>query len=126
MRRTRYSPFNIFLLAAGALGCLVITFMSVMTAGFGADPVHDFASGAIAFLLYFWLLSIPAYLIMIFWSKVGSIAMWTIAGLSFGILLLIPRDWHYLGLTVPLGIEAFIFQVIDSASSPSKMEAANE
>jgi hypothetical protein len=126
MRRTRYSALNIFLLFAGGLGCLIIAFISVMTAGFGADPVHDLPSRALAFLLYFWLLSIPAYLIMFFWSKVGSVAMWTIAGLSVGILLLIPRDWHYLGLTVPLGIEAFIFHVIDSGSSPRERDVTRK
>jgi hypothetical protein len=61
---TRYVGSNIALLLVGAVVCLFTGFMAVMTAGFGADPVHDFRSGAILCDILATLLSVPFYLAM--------------------------------------------------------------
>src|SRR5271154_5126444 len=106
MTRTRYSSVNVLLLVAGTLVCFFNIFLLIMTAGFGADAVHDFRSFAVACLLCVGLLSGPAYLLMFRWSGFGSIVMWCVAlccslvALVSGILL------HFLGLVILLLIEA--------------------
>jgi hypothetical protein len=76
MTHTRYSATKIILLVAGALIALFNTFLVVMTAGFGADPVHDFRSFAAACLLDLALLSAPLYLIALRWSGVSCVGTW--------------------------------------------------
>jgi predicted membrane channel-forming protein YqfA (hemolysin III family) len=115
MTHTRYSPGNVALLVIGALiGCISV-FMSIMTAGFGADPVHDFSSFAfVAFLVLSFLL-VPVYLIMFRWCSVGAIAMWC---LLVGCLVVLVAGFGFkrIGLLVLLFIEALIFEAINSRS----------
>jgi hypothetical protein len=107
---------NIVLLAAGALVCMFNTFLLIMTAGFGADPVHDFRSLAIQWLLCVGLLSCPCFLLMLRWSRVGSIAMWCVA-LCYSLVALVGGAFfHLLGLVILLLIEALICGAIDSGS----------
>jgi hypothetical protein len=80
--KTRYVGSNIALLLVGAIVCLGTGFMAVMTAGFGADPVHDFKSAAILCDIFAALLSIPFYLVTFRWCGVGSVGAWCTALVS--------------------------------------------
>ena len=103
MTHTRYTSTNILLLVAGGIACAVVVFLCVMTAGFGADPAHDFRSGAIICFLCLALLSAPAYLTMFRWCGVGEITMWSVTGMSFAVLLVAGVLLHFLGFVVLLG-----------------------
>jgi hypothetical protein len=93
-----------------------------MTAGFGADPAHDFRSGAIICFLCLALLSAPAYLTMFRWCGVGEITMWSVTGMSFAVLLVAGVLLHFLGFVVLLAVESLIFNAIASGSRKSKTE----
>jgi hypothetical protein len=80
---TRYVGSNIALLLVGAVVCLFTGFMAVMTAGFGADPVHDFRSGAILCDILATLLSVPFYLAMFRWCGVGNVGYGALRCLVF-------------------------------------------
>jgi hypothetical protein len=112
---TRYSAGNVALLIAGGLICCVSVFLSVMTAGFGADPAHDFRSFAFTAYLLLSLLLAPIYLMMFRWCSVGAIAMWWLFGVCL-ITLLAGLFFQQLGFMVPLLIEAIIFDAINSRS----------
>lgn len=116
MTITRYTSTNIILLIAGALVCLFTVFLLIMTAGFGADPVHDFRSLAIVSFLCIGLLSIPAYLITMRWPKIGADAMWCVVVSCAVILAVGGVILHFLGLTVLLLVEALICSAIKSGS----------
>lgn len=75
MTYTRYSKSNIILLLAGFCVCILVAFLASMTAGFAADPVHDFKTLATVLLLYLAVLTVPIYGMMFRWSSLGSIAM---------------------------------------------------
>jgi DMSO/TMAO reductase YedYZ heme-binding membrane subunit len=123
---TRYSSVNIILLVAGALVCLFTNFLLIMTAGFGADPVHDYRSFAIVCLLCVGLLSAPSYLLTLRWSRIGSIAMWSVAlscsfiALAGGVIL------HFLGLVVLLLVEGLICGAINSGSQDKAAPASEQ
>ncbi len=87
LTHTRYVGSNIALLFVGTVVCAFILFMVVMTAGFGADPVHDFRSGAILCDLLAALLSVPIFLAMFRWCGVGSVGIYRIAVFSALIFL---------------------------------------
>jgi hypothetical protein len=116
MTHTHYSRPNIVLLVAGALVCIFIVFLAIMTAGFATDPVHDFRSLAAVCLLYLALSAVPIYLVMFRWSGVGSIGMWSITLSYFLLALLAGILPHLTGLLVLLAIEALICESIKSAS----------
>jgi hypothetical protein len=116
MTHTRYSRPNIVLLVAGALVCVFIAFLTIGTAGFATDPVHDFRSLAAVCLLYLAISAVPLYLVMFRWSSVGSIGMWCIT-LSYLLLALVAGILpHLMGLLVLLAIEALICEAIKSNS----------
>ena len=79
---TRYVSSNVALLFVGAVLCAVIALEAIMTAGFGADPVHDFKSAAILFDILAAILSIPFFLTMFRWCGIGSVGIWCAAGIS--------------------------------------------
>ena len=83
MIHTRYTPTNIVLLVLGVGLEGWILFMTIMTAGFGTDPIHDLRSGAIVVCLLLSLSSAGAFLAMFRWCNVGSTAMWAIAAACF-------------------------------------------
>ena len=116
MTITRYTSTNVILLIAGALVCLFTVFLLIMTAGFGADPVHDFRSFAIVSLLCVGLLCVPAYLITLRWPKAGAVAMWIVASCCALIATVGGVIFHFLGLTVLLLVEALICSAINSGS----------
>jgi len=115
MTHTHYSSTNVLLLVAGALVCLFTTFLLVMTAGFGADPVHDLKSLAVTSLLCVGLLCVPSFLLMLRWSRIGSVAMWSVA-LCCLLFALVGGLIHYSGLVILLLIEATICAAIDTES----------
>jgi hypothetical protein len=86
-----------------------------MSAGFVADPVHDFRSFAFAAYLLLSLLLIPIYLIMFRWCSIGSLAMWCLFG-SCLVALVAGLFFQGLGFLIPLFIEALIFGAINSRS----------
>jgi hypothetical protein len=104
------------LLVAGGVDCLFLFFLTVMTASFAADPVHDFRSLATMCFLYVALSSVVIFLLMFRWSGIGSAAMWSatacclLVGLFGGVL---P---HLLGVLLLMLIEALICQAISSGS----------
>jgi hypothetical protein len=116
MTITRYSSINVVLLIAGALVCLFTVFLLIMTAGFGADPIHDYRSFAIVSLLCVGLLSVPAYLVTLRWPRIGSIAMWGIASCCLLIATAGGVIFHFLGLMVLLLVEALICSAVKSGS----------
>lgn len=116
MTITRYTLANIVLLCVGALVCTFTTFMLLMTAGFGAEPVHDFRSFAFIALIVVGLLTTPAFLITFRWPKIGSISMWIITacwaviGIASGALGRFP------GLVFLFVVQAIICRGIQSGS----------
>jgi len=116
LTHTRYIGSNIALLAVGVLVCLLTTFFAVMTGGFGADPVHDFRSGAIMCDLLAADLSFPIYLTMFRWCGLGSVAMWCIATLSFVICLVTGMFGPTIAFAILLLLQAYICQRINAAS----------
>jgi hypothetical protein len=120
--RTRYNGTNIALLFASGVLCAFILFMTVMTAGFGADPVHDFKTGVIACTLYVSLLSVPSYLLMFGWSGIGSIAMWSVTALSFVLSLLAGFSSPCLAFVVFLAIQSALLQAIHARSERHQTE----
>jgi hypothetical protein len=120
MTITRYSSTNIVLLIAGALVCLFTIFLLIMTAGFGADPVHDYRSFAIVSLLCVGLLCAPAYLLTLRWPKIGSLTMWGVALSCLLIAMAGGIIFHFLGLSVLLLVEALICSAVNSESEKTK------
>jgi hypothetical protein len=113
METTRYTATNVSLMVAAGL---LIAFLSVMTAGFGADPAHDFVSTCIVVLLVVSLLSVPAYLAMFRWCLVASISMWCITGLCLLLALLSGLAGPSLALFFLMALDASLFQAIVSNS----------
>jgi hypothetical protein len=113
---TRYSTANIVLMIAEALLCVFTSFLLIMTAGFGADPVHDFRSFAIVCMLCVGLLSCPSFLLAIRWSRLGSTAMWCVAICTLLIAVLGGVIQHFLGLVILLFIQALICGAINAGS----------
>jgi hypothetical protein len=111
---TRYKTTNTLLLIAGGLVCLFTTFLAVMTAGFGADPAHDFKSYMVVGLLFVSLASVPSYLLMFRWCGIGEAAMWVITAIAFFLMLL--GGMNFFGLVLSLIIESLIFSGIASGS----------
>src|SRR5271155_357598 len=115
--RTRYVGSNIALLIIGAVVCLATGFMAVMTAGFGADPVHDFKSGAILCEILAALLSGPFYLVMFRWCGVGSVGVWCTAMFSLSVCLVTGMAAPTVLFTLLLVLQGFICTGINSAST---------
>jgi len=101
--------------------CVFTVFFLIMTAGFGADPVHDYRSFAIASLVCIGLLIAPAYLITLRWPKIGSLTMWGVALCCLLISIVGGVIFHFLGLVVLLLVEALICSAVNSGSE--KVEA---
>ncbi|MGF7180203.1 uncharacterized membrane protein YhaH (DUF805 family) [Tunturiibacter psychrotolerans] len=121
MTTTRYSLGNVVLLIVGTLVCLFITFLLIMTGGFGADPVHDFQSLAVTSLLVVGLLSCPTYLLMFRWRKVGATGMWCVAISCAVIALIGGLVMQLLGLVALLMVEASICEAINSGSKTHEL-----
>ena len=114
MTHTRYSPGNVALLFMAGLVSLFITFLAVMTAGFGADPVHDYQSFAVACLVLIALLSTPLWLIMLRWSSVGYFGAWSVT--ACWALICLVLGMRFSGLVVLLAIQSLISGAIHSRS----------
>jgi hypothetical protein len=119
MTYTRYSKSNIALLLAGFCVCIFIAFLACMTAGFAADPVHDFKTLATVLLLYLAVLTVPIYGMMFRWSSLGSIAMWVVTLCYFALSIIAGVLPHLLGILLLLVIEALLFEAIKSGSRGS-------
>jgi hypothetical protein len=117
---TRYSSTNIILLIAGAVVCLFNTFLLIMTAGFGADPVRDYKSFAIVSLLCVGLLCVPSFLITLRWPRIGTLTMWGVASCCSLIAVVGGVIFHFLGLVVLLLVEALICSAVNSGSEKAK------
>ena len=118
--RTRYVGVTIALLAFGALVCLATGFMAVMTAGFGADPVHDFKSAAVVCALLAALLSIPFYLAMFRWCAIGTTGVWCAASVSLVSCLLTGMTGPTVFFTLLLGIQGLLCYGVYSVSTKSE------
>jgi hypothetical protein len=116
LTRTRYSVTNVILLLAGSILCLLNTFLFVMSAGFGADPIHDLKTAAAQGLIMAGLLGGPAFLLMFRWCGIGSKAVWCVAASCTLIALIGGVLWHMLGLLILLLIEALISGAINAGS----------
>ena len=81
MVRTKYCPRNVTLLLIGVVVALADGWLAVMTAGFGADPVHDWRSGAFMVVLCASLVVLPACLITFRWPTLGATVSWGVAAL---------------------------------------------
>jgi hypothetical protein len=115
--RTRYVGSNIALLLVGAVVCLATGFMAVMTAGFGADPVHDFKSAAIRCGILAALLSVPFYLATFRWCGVGSVGVWCTALVSLVSCLVTGMAGPTVLFTLLLALQGLICTGINSAST---------
>ena len=110
--QTRYVGSNIALLLVGAVVCLGTGFMAVMTAGFGADPVHDFNAPRSSAAL----LLIPFYLITFRWCGVGSVGVWCTALVSLVSCLVVGMAAPTVLFTLLLALQGLICTGINSAS----------
>ena len=110
---TKYCPANIALLLIGIVVALAGGWFAVMTAGFGADPVHDLRSGATVAVLYASLLLLPACLITHRWPNLGANIAWGVAGLCCLLIWASPVVVFFLILA---GIEGLIATNIASRS----------
>jgi DMSO/TMAO reductase YedYZ heme-binding membrane subunit len=115
MTYTQFSAGNVALLILGGIICCVSVFFSVMTGGFGADPVNDFSSLAFATYLFLSLLLVPIYLLMFRWCRVGAVAMWCLFS-GCAIILFAGFFFERIAFLIPLFIEALIFEGINSRS----------
>jgi hypothetical protein len=126
LTHTRYVGSTIALLFVGTLVCAFILFMGVMTAGFGADPVHDFRSGAILCDLLAALLSVPAFLAMFRWCGVGSIGVYCIAAFSTLIFLVTGMAGPTGLFTILLFLQSLICWGITSTSEKTELSHLGE
>ncbi len=78
MTHTRYSAGNVLMLVAGVVICLINTFFTVMGSAFGVDIFPGFRGFCTAAFIYIALLMLPAFLIMFRWSRIGTVAMWSV------------------------------------------------
>jgi len=76
---TKYCAGNIALLVVGAAVAVVDGWVAAMTAGFGADPVHDLRSGVMMAVLVASLVLLPACMITIRWPGLGANVCWGVA-----------------------------------------------
>lgn len=79
MVTTRYSPINFGLVLLGVLLAFADAWIAEMTTAFGADPVHDFKSGAIMVMLIASIAILPVSLITLRWPTLSGVAAWIIA-----------------------------------------------
>jgi hypothetical protein len=93
--------------------------MAVMTAGFGADPVHDLKSAAVVCALLAALLSTPFYLAMFRWCGLGMIGVCCAALVSLSSCLATGMTGPTVLITLLLGLQALICYGIYSASTES-------
>ncbi len=78
---TKHCPGNVALLLIAIVVALADGWLAMMTAGFGADPVHDLKSGTFIVVLWASLALLPACLITLIWPKVGAIISWSVVAL---------------------------------------------
>jgi hypothetical protein len=116
MTHTRYSPANIILLVAGGLIAIFNLFLTVMTAGFGADPVHDFKTFAASCVLVIALAAAPFYLIAFRWSGISTVGTWSVTLCCALITLVSGELTHFSGLLILLTIQSLIMGAINSSS----------
>lgn len=81
MIATKYCMGNIALLLVGLAIAIANEWAAAMTAGFGAERVHDLRSGAIMVVLMASLMLLPAFLITVRWPGLGANVCWSIAGI---------------------------------------------
>jgi hypothetical protein len=95
-----------------------------MTAGFGADPVHDVSSAAMTAAILASLILLPSSLIAFLWSKIYVVTSWSISGLCVLSVLVGARGAML--LLVFAFIQALIASAIHSRSEePSKLDGAS-
>jgi hypothetical protein len=119
--QTRYVGSNIALLLVGAVVCLATGFMAVMTAGFGAGPVHDFKSAAILCDILAALFSVPFYLATFRWCGVGSVGVWCAALVSLVSCLVTGMAGPTVLFTLLLALQGLICTGINSASTKREL-----
>jgi len=119
---TRYTPATVGLLVLGGAVCGFNVFLAIMTAGFGADPVHDFKSGAIVACILLALTSLPIYLAMFRWAGIGCVAMWSATVGCFLLSLFVGAPG--MAFSMFLFVQSLVCQGIKSASE--KAYAANQ
>jgi hypothetical protein len=78
---TKYSTANFVLLLTGIGVALADVWLAVMTAAFGADPVHDLSSGTVIAVLFGSLVLLPASLITLKWPRLGANISWSVVAL---------------------------------------------
>lgn len=66
------------MLAAGVIICLINTFFTVMGSAFGVDIFPGFRGFCTAAFIYIALLMLPAFLVMFRWSRIGTVATWSV------------------------------------------------
>jgi len=91
---------------------LFITFLAVMTAGFGADPVHDYQSFAVACFILTSLLSTLLWLTTLRWSSVGYYGAWSVT--AFCALICLTLGMRLSGLVILVAIQSLISGAIHS------------
>jgi hypothetical protein len=123
MTRTKLSLPNVALLLLGIIISGADAFLSVMTAGFGADPIHDTESLAMVVVLLASLALLPSFLIAFWWSGMGMVASWSIVGLC-SLCMLIGARHGILFLILAL-IQSIIATTVDSrGKQPPESEEA--
>lgn len=114
---------NVALLLLGITVSLIDAFLAVMTAGFGADPVHDLQSAAMTVVILTSLALLPSSLIAFWRSKVYVVTSWSIFGLCT--LCVLVGAWGGMAFLVLAFIQALVATTIDSRSDePPKTDKA--
>jgi hypothetical protein len=120
MTRTKLSLPNVALLLLGIVISLIDAFLSVMTAGFGADPIHDLKSFAMQVVILASLALLPSSLIVFLWSRIGVVVSWSIVGLCS---LCVPLGGAWAGILFL--ILAFVQSIIATAVDARSNELPN-
>ena len=113
MNRTRLSFRNTALSLLGIVVSTIGAFLAVMTAGFGADPVHDVSSAAMVVILRASIALFPSALIGLWWSRIGVVTSWSIFVLC-GLCALLGGAWHGMRFLIVPFVQSLIATTVDS------------
>jgi hypothetical protein len=115
MTRTKLSFPNIALLVLGVIISSVDAFLSAMTAGFGADPIHDVKSGAMVAVILVSLALLPSSIAAFWWSKIGAVTSWSIFGVC-SVCVLLGGAWNGMVFMIIAFVQSLIATAVDSRS----------
>lgn len=115
LTHTRYSVSNVVLLCTGGLICALTSFVALMACGYNATSMAEARGFFANAFFYAVVLMFPAFLVMLRWSHVGALSMWTLTCCSIAFTFL-AKMFDYVSLIMMLLIVALIFTAVDTRS----------